>query len=431
MERGKGDTVKWISTRGKSVPLTTSQALKQGLASDGGLFVAEKEPEIKIDPSWSDLDFADFAARFLAPFFEGDPLEKKLPDLCRKAFNFPVPLKNISADTRVLELFHGPTSAFKDFGARFLALALDAIPGTSKKEKMVLVATSGDTGGAVAAAFCECTEIPVVILYPQGKISPRQEKQLTCWGPQVRAFAVKGDFDDCQRIAKEAFQSEEWTSRFELISANSINIGRLLPQMAYFAYTSLRFQTENGEAAGFIIPSGNLGNAVAALWAQRLGFPLKKIILAHNANSAVADYFKSGVWASQATKATLANAMDVGNPSNFERAAYFYPRWEDFKKVADAQSVSDEQIKQTVKRGFLEDQEIWCPHTATAAFIRKQQPSGKWILVATAHPAKFESIVEPLIGTTVKVPEKLQTLLLKNSVKKEILPTLSELSQNI
>lgn len=429
--------MRWISTRGDGTSFSTSEALKQGLARDGGLLVPQADPVIKFDPSWGNLPFSQFAAKILRLFFAGDVLEKSLESICQQAFDFPVPLERLSDSTSLLELFHGPTSAFKDFGARFLALCLDKIPDADPRQKVVFVATSGDTGGAVAAAFCECSEIPIVILYPKGGISQRQEKQLTVWGKQVQAFAVQGSFDDCQRMVKEAFLSPAWQQRFQMISANSINIGRLLPQMACFAYASLKYQlcntagskTERPVSPTMIVPSGNLGNGVGALWALRLGFPIQQVIFAHNANAAVPEYFKDGHWSPRPTVSTLANAMDVGNPSNFERLRFFYPTLPALKKVASAFSVSDAQIRQTLQEQALKGL-VLCPHTATAAYVREQFKEGSFILVATAHPAKFDTIIEPLIGRSIPVPEKLEKLLSKESAYQEISPDLESLHLN-
>ena len=416
--------MKFLSTRGKSEPFTASDAMTQGLAADGGLFYPEAWPEIELDFDWSEVGFADFAAHLLKPFFEGDPLHDELPRLAKQAFDFPIPLRALDSQTSVLELFHGPTSSFKDVGARFLALAIEAIPEKSAAPRMVLVATSGDTGGAVASAFSQFTQIPVVILYPKGKITARQEKQLTVWGDQVRAFAVDGTFDDCQRLVKEAFASKSWTDRHQLISANSINIGRLLPQMAYFAYASLEYQEKNESDASLIIPSGNLGNATAALWAKQLRFPIRKVYFAHNGNRAVTDYFQTGEWKPRATVSTLANAMDVGSASNFERVRHLYSELEDLRVDASAFSTSDEQIAMTLK---MAGEEIWCPHTAAAIHVRNQHAQGDWIVVATAHPAKFDTVLEPLLGVKIPVPVSLERLLALPSKKTEIRASLEEL----
>lgn len=457
--------MKFISTRGLALPCPLSDAIRQGLASDGGLFVPSQWPspqyfsQILRDSKWKELSFSQFAGKVLATFFQEDPLAEHLEKICEKAFNFPLPCVRIDDRTQVLELFHGPTSAFKDFGARFLALCFNQLEPdpwkqNSKRQPMVLVATSGDTGGAVAAAFSEFTDIPVCILYPKGQVSQRQEQQLTCWGEQVRAFSVVGTFDDCQRLIKEAFLSTYFRDRYNLISANSINLARLLPQMAYFAYTSLKYtslepesleptslkyesHSQASKGARFIIPSGNMGNAVAALWAQKLGFPIAKVIFAHNANSTIPDYFKTGQYQPRASISTLANAMDVGHPSNFERVLSLFPDREALSKISAAFSVTDSQIMETIRFGYSKGQ-IWCPHTATAAYVRyyllhtgNLNIAEDEIIVATAHPAKFESIVEPLIPEKVKVPSTLQALLSKPSLKIEIDSNLETLAEKL
>src|SRR4029079_5643824 len=218
----------------------------------------------------------------------------------------------------VLELFHGPTAAFKDFGARFLAACLARIRTDNSRPLNILVATSGDTGGAVAAAFHRRPGVLVSVLFPKGLVSPTQEQQLTCWGDNVRSYRVNGTFDDCQRLVKEAFVDPGLKSRFELSSANSINLGRLLPQAVYYAATSLAVHREHGVAPDFVIPSGNLGNSVACVWARQLGLPIGRIVLAHNANRTVPDFLQSGEWRPRPSVATLASAMAGGTPSNME-----------------------------------------------------------------------------------------------------------------
>lgn len=406
--------MKFLSTRAHSPAVSISQAIEAGLAPDGGLYVPEFFPKYK----GGDFDIV----QTLAPFFEGDPLAPHLPEICKNAFNFPIPLREASKGTAVLELFHGPTAAFKDVGARFLA---ECQARLAAGKRTVLVATSGDTGGAVAAAYHGRPNFEVIILFPKGMVSARQQQQLTCWGDNIRAFAVNGTFDDCQRMAKEAFAN---TMAFAqqisdqptlLTSANSINIGRLLPQMTYYARASIEYKKKYGANPNFIIPSGNLGNAMAALWAKKMDFPIGQIIMATNANKALPDYLETGVKKSHQTISTLANAMDVGNPSNLERAIHLYPKLEDFRKDVDAISVSDDEIKKAIIEG-KKSGNIWCPHTAVAAFVRESIPGDHWIIVATAHPAKFETIVEPLIGEKITVPPALQNLLTKKSVFKEI-----------
>jgi threonine synthase len=429
--------VRFVSTRKGVSPASISEAISSGLAPDGGLFIPENwPPELTAFSSYEKLQYPADMSTLLRPFFDDkdDVLASPLDEICQKAFNFPLVLKHLDDSTGLLELFHGPTNAFKDFGARFLALAIDAIEKSRTthldSNHLVLVATSGDTGGAVASAFCGLTQIPVAILYPHGKISMRQEKQLTCWGPQVRAFAVQGDFDDCQRIVKEAFLSPHWRSRKILLSANSINLARLLPQMGYFCIAAHWYFREKGRPAGFIVPSGNLGNGVAATWAHRLGAPISQIIFAHNANHAVSDFFSTGVWEPQPTIATLANAMDVGAPSNFERLRALGDL-NDLQLKVGAVSVSDQEIRETIVRVNDEYGEVVCPHTAVG-FRAREKIGGRsenWVIAATAHPSKFESIVEPLIGRSIELPKNLSDLMQKPNTSELISPDLRSLEK--
>ena len=332
----------------------------------------------------------------------------------------------------MLELFHGPTAAFKDFGARFLAACFTRLRGRGERALTILVATSGDTGGAVAAAFHERAGVEVAVLFPKGLVSPTQQRQLTCWGGNVRSLAVRGTFDDCQRLVKQAFLDEELNARSLLSSANSINLGRLLPQCVYYAATSLSVWRAHGERASFIVPSGNLGNAVACLWARQVGLPIGEVVLAHNANRAVPDFLASGAWCPRPSVATLASAMDVGNPSNMERLRALFPRLEELRSVVSACSVTDEEIRARIRAGYQQFGQIWCPHTATAAHAWERLPQQareqrRWVLVSTAHPAKFREIVEPLIGRTVPVPDTLAKLFARPTQCVEIDADLSAL----
>src|SRR5690606_33962233 len=301
-----------------------------------------------------------------SPFFADDRLASALPELCEEAFDFPIPLRELTTGTAVLELFHGPTAAFKDVGARFLAAALSRLNAGRESPLTILVATSGDTGGAVAAAFHGREGVRVIVLYPLGRVSPRQEKQLTVWGGNVRALAVRGDFDACQRMVKEALADPELQGRARLSSANSINLGRLLPQMVYYADASLRYLREHGVAPGFIVPTGNLGNAVACLWAQQVGMPIREVVVATNANPAISHYLTSGRWEPRPTIAALATAMDVGNPSNFERFDQLSGGWTQARRRMRAIRVTDEEIRATIRSGPTRWGEVWDPHTATA-----------------------------------------------------------------
>ena len=417
--------MRFASTRDSGLTVSFGGALLRGLAPDGGLYVPSSWPRVEPESLAGLTDLPELAAQLLAPFVAGDAFAADLPAVAAEAFNFPAPLVSLSgeAPVSVLELFHGPTAAFKDFGARFLAASMVRLrqreaggdrPGRDRP-LTVLVATSGDTGGAVAAAFYGRPGVEVAVLFPKGLVSPTQERQLTCWGGNVKSFAVRGTFDDCQRMVKQAFLDPELRSQMELSSANSINLGRLLPQAVYYAASSLSIWRATRAPASYVIPSGNLGNAMACIWARKIGLPIGRIVLAHNANRTVPDYLASGDWRPRPSVATLASAMDVGDPSNMERMRALFPDLHDLRWAVTAQSVEDAAIRDSIRRGFETLGQIWCPHTATAAEVharlpKDEQRAGPWVIVATAHAAKFPEIVEPLIGRQVPMPETLAKL---------------------
>ena len=425
----------FVSSRGQAPAAGFSAAVLQGLAPDGGLYVPLTWPQLAPpDFEGESSDLASVAARLLAPFVAGDPLAPLLSSVAAEAFTFPAPLVPVEARGRlsVLELFHGPTAAFKDFGARFLAACFARLRGSGERPLTILVATSGDTGGAVAAAFHGRPGVEVAVLFPKGLVSPTQERQLTCWGGNVRSLSVRGTFDDCQRLVKQAFLDAELNARSQLSSANSINLGRLLPQCVYYAATSLGVWRTHGERASFIVPSGNLGNALACLWARQVGLPIGEVVLAHNANRTVPDFVASGAWRPRPSVATLASAMDVGDPSNMERLRALFPQLEELRTVVSACSVTDEEIRTRIRAGYQQFGQIWCPHTATAAQAWERLPQQarqerRWVLVSTAHPAKFREIVEPLIGRAVPVPDTLTKLLARPTQCVEIGADLSAL----
>ena len=388
--------MEFLSTRRESPPASFSQALAAGLAPDGGLYVPAVFPQV--DPhAIESRTLPGVASEVLTPFFEGDGLAEVLPEICQGAFSFPVPLVE-SEGFQVLELFHGPTAAFKDVGACFLA---ECMARVAKEPRTVMVATSGDTGGAVAAAFHQKPGMEVVILYPLGGVSPEQEQQLTCWGDNVSAFAVRGVFDDCQRLVKEALVQGLGERR--LTTANSINIARLLPQMAYYAYAALC----HGGDPTFVVPTGNVGNATAALWAMRLGFPIRKVVMVTNANRTVPEYLASGKWQPRSSQATLANAMDVGAPSNMERVFAMYPTVEDLREHVESVSVDDSCIEAAIRDGQRRHGRVLDPHTATAVYALDVLDIEEPVVVATAHAAKFEGVVSPLLEGPLDVPESL------------------------
>ncbi len=401
----------FISTRNKELRKILSEALRCGLAEDGGLFLPEYIPQIALNSFTEDLSYPQFAERVVCEFFQGDALYDHLSAICHNAFSFPVPLSQLNTNTYLLELFHGPTLSFKDFGARFLAECLNKIHAHGKTT--IMVATSGDTGSAVASAFYGKDNVEVIILYPKGLISQRQEQQIACWGKNIHALAVKGTFDDCQWLVKTAFHDPLWQKQFTLSSANSINVGRLIPQITYYAYSSMLFYRQHHHAAGYIVPTGNLGNATAGYLAKLMGFPIREIVLTTNANKVISDFLHSGAYTPRTSITTLANAMDVGNPSNFERLQALYPTFSLFKKNVSAFSVSDEEIQNAIKAIYTEYDKIICPHTATGCFVRQQLSSEPWIIVATADPSKFNTTIEPLIDSKIPTPPQLQELLAK------------------
>jgi threonine synthase len=444
--------MRFVSTRNPALEAGFVEALEQGLAPDGGLYVPHEWPtfspgqlaaDVGVEPArTSSRALTRLASSILAPFAAGSRLAASLAEIAAEAFSFDAPLTPLDAraaataqesetPVSVLELFHGPTAAFKDFGARFLAASFARLKAP-ERTLTILVATSGDTGGAVAAAFHERPGIEVVVLYPKGLVSPTQERQLTCWGGNVRSLAVRGTFDDCQRLAKEALLDRQLRKHRVLSSANSINLGRLLPQVVYYAAASLAVWQVKGEAPSFVVPSGNLGNALACIWARRMGLPIADIVLAHNANRTVPEFLRTGRWRPRPSVATLASAMDVGDPSNMERLNALYPQLAELRGAVEADAVDDVEIRAAIRSAFARFGRILCPHTATALEVYERLPAERrtgrpWILVATAHPAKFPETIEPLIGCPVPVPDSLARLYARPASSRELAPELSAL----
>ena len=420
--------MRFVSTRGGAAPVGLSQAILQGVAPDGGLYLPDSIPVGDLAELWSNLPLAKFAARLLAPFFAGDPLEPDLGAICAAAYDFEVPLVDAVPGLKSLELFHGPTGAFKDFGARFLMECFDRL-GEAARPLTVLAATSGDTGGAVGCAAEGLEKVRAVILYPKGRVSAFQEMQLTCWGAPVHAVEVEGDFDDCQRLVKAAFADPGLVAAHRLSSANSINIGRWLPQMAYVAHAAVRLFRQSGTKPGSLIPAGNLGHGFAALYARAMGLPIGPIVLATNANRTLSAWAETSIYTPMPSVATIANAMDVGAPSNFERLIALDPAL----REVTVERVEDDAIRARIvadaAAGYL-----WCPHSATAAeaFARmptERQAERPWIVAATAHPYKFADVIEPMIGRTVEPSPPLRAILGRAGKKVSIAASLDELQE--
>jgi len=427
--------MKYFSTRGAG-PVSLDEALRSGIASDGGLFLPAALPSFDIADFDAAESIPEVAGVLLKPFFVGSELASDVDDILAETFGFPIPATEVTAGTRkaaLLELYHGPTAAFKDVGAGFLAACLSRLEGDVDSPLTILVATSGDTGGAVAAAFDQRPGMRVAVLFPDGRVSERQEHQLCCWSDNVISLKVNGSFDDCQSLVKEAMADPELTEQHRFSSANSINIGRLLPQSTYYADASLRHFRRSGNKPGFIIPTGNLGNAFACIMAREMGLPIGPIILVTNANKAIADYFDSLKWLPRASLQTLASAMDVGDPSNMERLRSLIGEADILRDQLGIASVSDDEIKVAMRQDFDDFGFATCPHTATATHVWRELETNiaeqnDWILVATAHPAKFETIVEPLIGETLSLPPELEEILSRPAKAVSIDPDLPSLA---
>lgn len=398
--------MQYLSTRGQAPRVHLDEALTAGLAPDGGLYVPA------VLPRFDAADFApaeglpSVATRFLAPFFEGSTLAPQLEQICAQALGIPLRCARLVDALQVLELFHGPTAAFKDFAARFLAECMARLRHADAPLTTVLVATSGDTGAAVAAAFHRRPGFRVVILYPDGRVSPRQAHHLGAFGDNVLACAVDGSFDDCQALVKQAFADQALRAARPLASANSISLGRLLPQMAYYAWAALQ---PDMRGQRWIIPTGNLGNGLAAILTQAMGLPLSSIVLATNANPTLSAFFAGADYQGRPSIATLANAMDVGAPSNAERLRHYFTDSE-LRARFQAIAVDDAHIREQIRWVDTRYGYLACPHTACAFAVREQlgdAGSPGDVLVATAHPSKFPEVVEPLVGRSVPPPPAL------------------------
>jgi threonine synthase len=410
--------VRFVSTRGRAPDASLGTALFDGLAPDGGLYVPDPiEPwspdEIASLPSMS---LVEIGVRTLRPFARAIDA-RTLSAVVHAALDFPIPLVEVEHGVYALELFHGPTLAFKDVGARVMARLMAVVGG----DVTVLTATSGDTGSAVANAFHGIASARVVILYPEGRVSPTQEAQLTMFnaepGGNVRGYAIAGSFDDCQRLVKEAFADRSLRSRVPLTSANSINVGRLLPQMIYYFQAAAELSRLTGATAPTVCtPSGNFGNLTAGLMAKRAGAPISRFIAATNVNDIVPAYLASGRFEPRASIHTIANAMDVGNPSNFERLMWLYGGDRDgVRRDVSGCRFEDSEVRATIKRVYDRTGYLVDPHSAIGYLgVSTQRREGQrprvdqpGIFLATAHPAKFSEIVEPIIGRPVEKPAPL------------------------
>ena len=418
-----------ISTRGKAPAVSFKEAVLAGLAPDGGLYVPQTIPR-KPDSWWASLRGKSFHDISIAVALElaGDEFDDAtLTTLIRDALNFPVRIVELEKGLGVLELFHGPTFSFKDFGARTLARFMSLV-NDSSQPMTVLVATSGDTGSAVANAFFGVTAVRVVILYPEGKVSDVQEAQFTTLGGNVTAVAVSGTFDDCQRLAKEAFADPSLQSRVRLTSANSISLGRLIPQIFYYAYAASQSSTD--KPLTISVPSGNFGNLVAGVMAWKMGAPIHCFRAPTTINDTVPRYFATGRVDPKPSVPTLANAMDVGNPSNLERLQWlFNGDLAAMKAVVTTAAFGDDEVRKAIAKLYERHGYVADPHTAIGFLGVPDKRTGLSLFLATAHPSKFREVVQPIIKKDVPLPDALAETLARPKVVQRIRPKLAELSK--
>ena len=398
-----------------------AQAVRQGLGKDQGLFFPENIPHLSNIDELLALPLVERSQKILSALIGEEIPQAQLEQMVRNAFTFPAPVANVEDNIYALELFHGPTLAFKDFGGRFMAQALATVRGDGKIT--ILTATSGDTGAAVAHAFYGLENIDVVILYPKGKISPLQEKLFCTLGGNIRTIAIHADFDACQALVKQAFDDAELRQAIGLNSANSINISRLLAQVCYYFEAAAQLPKEQRENLVVSVPSGNFGNLTAGLIAKTLGLPIKRFIAATNANDTVPRYLQSGNWSPNATVATLSNAMDVSRPNNWPRVEELFKRNGWALNELHSAAISDAQTEDTLRAmhqlGYLCE-----PHGAVAYEVLKQdlQAGETGLFLCTAHPAKFKESVERILDLTLPLPEALD--------KHNKLPLLSDEMEN-
>lgn len=412
--------MKFYSTNNPDLHFSPEEAVLKSLPADNGLFMPETLPLLsaplrKYKGAGSLTQIAqEVACAFFAPEIPRDVLE----EIAAGAASFPVPLRQIHQDTYILELFHGPTLAFKDMGARFMARLMSWLNRNEQRKLTVLVATSGDTGSAVAHGFLGVEGIEVVILYPSGKVSPLQEKQLTTCGGNITALEIQGSFDDCQKMVKTAFLDPELNAHYRLTSANSINIARLIPQMFYYL-DAIRQLPDQSLPPVFVVPSGNFGNLTAGLFAQACGMPARGFVAATNRNDSVVRYLEGEAFSPAQTIPTLSNAMDVGNPSNFVRMlSLFGNDRERMRQTLKAYSFTDEDTLTAMRHCYRDTGYMLDPHSAVGWLGWEKakasyQAGTPGIILETAHPAKFPEVVEQALGIAPEIPEAMQALLQK------------------
>jgi threonine synthase len=423
------------STAKKSSDVSFKEAVFSGLPPDNGLYMPHHIPVLP------DLFFKQIGQKSLpeiafevsSALLQGAIEDQYLKKIVEESIDFDAPLVPLNGQLHVLELFHGPSLAFKDFGARFMARTMQYFLERENKEIHILVATSGDTGSAVAQGFLGVPHVKVTILYPSGKVSPIQEMQLTTLGQNITALEVEGTFDDCQRMVKEAFLDKELRSKINLSSANSINICRLLPQSFYYFYAYARLPNKDTKLF-FSVPSGNFGNLSAGVIAYKMGLPVHRFVASTNANNVVPAYLQTGVFEPRPSVQTISNSMDVGNPSNFYRLLALYnDSIDEMKRHVRGYSFSDKATLEAIHTVYTDFGYTMDPHTAVAYLgvqeAMRKEPSGAGIVLATAHPAKFGEPVQLATGKEVTIPERLQEAMQGTKTSFQLKPSFADLKQ--
>ncbi len=398
--------MKYISTRGHNTRYSFDEIIRQGIPDDGGLFVPEIIPTLSEDyfKNITEKTFHEIAFDIAGLFIDKDIIpDDVLKRIIADAFNFPLPLKNISASLGIFELFHGPTGAFKDFGARFMAQILSYLQSKESRKVTIVTATSGDTGAAVASAFHNVSHVDVFILYPRGRVSNFQEKQIAGFGDNVHALEINGSFDDCQELVKDCFNDHHFKNDMNLTSSNSVNFSRLIPQIIYYFEAYRQAKLLGHEYISFIVPSGNFGNITGGVYAKKMGMPVEKLIAATNANDVFPNYLESGIYEpSNVSKHTISNAMDVANPSNMERIFFIYrSTWNNIVHDLYSNSIDDDITKLTITHFYKKNNYLVDPHTAVGIsnYNLENVYHGEtyFVVLSTAHPYKFKEIINELL----------------------------------
>ena len=426
--------MQYFSTNKVSEKVSFKEAVIKGLAPDKGLYFPESLTQLPKGLLNSGKPLTEICYEYAKDFVGNEIPADKLKEIIAETINFPLPIVEIEKDVYSLELWHGPTCAFKDVGARFLARCLSYFVKDKGEKVTILVATSGDTGSAVANGFYDVDGIEVVILYPKGKVSKIQEQQLTTIGKNIRALEVNGTFDDCQKMVKLAFNDEELNAKMNLSSANSINVARFLPQAFYYFAAYEQLKDKNKDVV-FAVPSGNFGNLTAGMFAQKMGLPVSKFIAGTNANDIVPKYLKTGIYTAKPSVSTISNAMDIGDPSNFARILELHNGdWEAVKNTLVGYAYSDDETRAAMKdvidrTGYLTEPHGAIAYLALKEYMKTNDCQG--IILETAHPAKFHDVVEPVIGKKVEIPERLQEYMTRKKVADLIAPEFEALKADL